>query len=347
MNANTLYPIKIDGEVYEVPRSAISGSELIEIAGKEPAGDFVVYLLMENGDMESIREQEVVDLQRVGLEKFLTFRTDVIYRLEVDGKPREWASSFVTGLVIKRLAGIEDIAHVGVWQRTAEGTKAFISDCAQVDLSTHGIEKFWIGARYSICIEGAEVEWFRETITTEELIQLGGWDASQGAVEVDKDQNERSLSSGEVISLLPGLSFCKKQRFRRGFNPNSRIGKELLLLRKNFPQVEYKEVDTLHWFKIDGYPLPPPLSPEVISVVFFVTAGHPVPKPYGFYVPTGIMLGSQILNLNNPPHSPPFEGGWRFVSWDVENWRPGTDVKSGDNLWGWVRSFRNRLLEGE
>jgi hypothetical protein len=121
----------------------------------------------------------------------------------------------------------------------------------------------------------------------------------------------------------------------------------VLLLQKNFEIVEYKEVNNLHWFKVEGYSLPSPLSPETIPVVFSVTAGHPVPKPYGFYVPVGVKLGEQVLNLNNPQHPPPFEGSWRFASWDVENWRPGSDITTGDNLWGWVRSFRNRLLEGE
>lgn len=347
MTTEVLYPVKIDGTVYETDRPAISGEELLTLAGKEPKSDYIIYLILEDGDMESIRPTEVVDLQRSGLEKFRTFKADVIYRLEVDGKSREWGSDFITGRAIKRLAGVNDPKEVGVWQRTKCGDDKLIGDRDLVDLTCEGIEKFRIGAKYSICIEGKIFEWPKKTITTEEIIQLGGWDASQGAVEVDKDQNERPLASGEVIELKPGHNFCKKQRFKRGLDQYSRIGQEVLLLQKNFERVEYKEVNNLHWFKIEGYVLPSPLSPETISVVFSVTAGHPVPKPYGFYVPSGVKLGDRVLNLNNPQHPPPFPGDWRFASWDVENWRPGADVTTGDNLWGWARSFRNRLLEGE
>ncbi len=347
MNVEVLYVVKINGEVCETDKPAISGKELLKLAGNEPTGDFVIFLLLEDGDMESIRPTEAVDLQRSGIEKFRTFRADVIYRLEVDGKPREWGSDFITGRAIKRLAGIENPGEVGIWQITKGGEDKLIDDRDLVDLTCEGIEKFRVGAKYSICIEGKVFEWPKKTITTEEIIQLGGWDASQGAVEVDKDQNERPLASGEVIKLKPGHNFCKKQRFKRGFDQNSRIGKEVLLLQKNFEHVEYKEVNNLHWFKIDGYSLPSQLSPETIPVVFSVTAGHPVPKPYGFYVPSGVKLGDRVLNLNNPQHPPPFAGSWRFASWDVENWRPGADVTTGDNLWGWARSFRNRLLEGE
>lgn len=347
MNTDVLYKLKIDGNVHETGKPAISGKELLTLAGKEPHGDHVIYLLLEDGDMESIRATEVVDLQRSGIEKFRTFRADVIYRLEIDGKSREWGSDLITGRAIKRLAGLNNPDEIGIWQETKDGGGKLIGDRDLVDLSCEGIEKFRTGAKYSICIEGKIFEWSKKTITTEEIIQLGGWDASQGAVEVDKDQNERTLVSGEVINLKPGHNFCKKQRFKRGFEKSSRIGKELILLRKNFESVDYKEVNNLHWFKIAGYPLPSPLTPEKVAIVFSVTAGHPVPKPYGFYVPSGVRHGDKVLNLNNPQHPPPFEGCWRFVSWDVENWRPGADITSGDNLWGWARSFRRRLLEGE
>ena len=347
MSVDVIYAVKIDGEIHEIDKPAISGKELLKIAGKEPPTDHIVYLLLEDGDMESIRATEVVDLQRSGIEKFRTFRADVIYRLEVDSKPREWGSDFVTGRAIKRLAGINDPGEVGIWQKTKDGEDKLIGNRDLVDLTLNGIEKFRIGAKYSICIEGKVFEWPKKIITTEEIIQLGGWDASQGAVEVDKDQNEHTLASGEVIKLKPGHNFCKKQHFKRGFDQNSRIGKELVLLRKNFESVDYKEVNNLHWFKINRYSLPSPLSPEQVTTVFSVTTGHPVPKPYGFYVPSGVRHGDRILNLNNPQHPPPFEGNWRFVSWDAKNWMPGADVMSGDNLWGWVRSFRCRLLEGE
>lgn len=347
MNAKSVYDININGTVYQSKKSTILGEELLAIACVEPANEHVIYLLLEDGDMESIRLSEPVDLQRRGVEKFLTFKTDVIYRLEVDGNPREWGADFISGRAIKRLSDNENSDERGVWHKGKDGNYKLIDDTDLVDLKAKGIEQFKLGAKYSICIEGKVHEWPKRTITTEEIIQLGGWDASQGAVEVDRDQNERALSSGEVITLKPGHNFCKMQRFRRGFDSESRIGQEIFLLQKNYESVEYKEVNNLHWFKINGYFLPTPLAPNQISVVFSVTAGHPVPKPYGFYVPVGIKFGDQILNFNNPQHPPPFDGDWRFISWDIENWRPGVDVCTGDNLWGWARSFRGRLLEGE
>ena len=347
MKTDVIYAIKIDGEIHETESPTLTGKELLRIAGKRPPGEHIIYLLLEGGDMESIRENETVDLERQGIEKFKTFRTDVIYRISVNGNSREWGADFITGRVIKRLAGIDHPNEFGVWQQIKGKDDRLIADRESVDLSEDGIERFRVGSKFSVCIEGKVFEWPKKTITTEEIIQLGGWDASQGTVEVDKDQNERTLETDEIINLKPGHNFCKKQRFKRGLDYESRIGQEFELLQKHFNHVEYKEVESVHWFKITGYLLPPPLSPENIKVVFSVTAGHPVPKPYGFFVPKGIKIDSTLLSLEAPPHSPPFEGNWLFVSWDPENWSPGVDITSGDNLWGWARSFRSRLQEGE
>jgi hypothetical protein len=72
------------------------------------------------------------------------------------------------------------------------------------------------GSKYSLDIEGRQVPWDSDTITTEQIIQLGGWDTSQGAIVIDKENVERTLTPGEVVELKPGMGFSKKIRFKRG-----------------------------------------------------------------------------------------------------------------------------------
>lgn len=72
------------------------------------------------------------------------------------------------------------------------------------------------GPKYTLDIEGTPVPWHAATITTEQIIQLGGWDPSQGAILIDKDNVERTLGPGEVVELKPGMGFSKKVRFKRG-----------------------------------------------------------------------------------------------------------------------------------
>ena len=70
--------------------------------------------------------------------------------------------------------------------------------------------------KFTLDIEGALKPWDEDTITTEQIAALGGWDVSLGVLLIDKDNNERTLQPGEVVKLEPGLGFSKKVRFRRG-----------------------------------------------------------------------------------------------------------------------------------
>jgi hypothetical protein len=72
------------------------------------------------------------------------------------------------------------------------------------------------GPKYILNIEGIDVPWDHDTITTEQIAQLGGWELSQGVIEVDEHNVERTLTPGEVIEVKPGHGFGKKHRWKRG-----------------------------------------------------------------------------------------------------------------------------------
>ena len=73
------------------------------------------------------------------------------------------------------------------------------------------------GPKYFIDIEGTLKPLDKDTITTEEVIQLGGWSPSEGVILIDDNtQVERTLQPGEVIEVKPGMGFAKKVTFKRG-----------------------------------------------------------------------------------------------------------------------------------
>jgi hypothetical protein len=72
------------------------------------------------------------------------------------------------------------------------------------------------GPKYILNVEGQDIPWESDTITTEQIAELGGWDVSQGVIEVDKDNNERTLAPGEVVEIKPGQGFGKKHKWKRG-----------------------------------------------------------------------------------------------------------------------------------
>jgi len=71
--------------------------------------------------------------------------------------------------------------------------------------------------KFCLNIEGQLIDWDEPTITTEQVIQLGGWDLSLGVQQIDLKTNEaKTLAPGEVVQLRPGLGFCKKVSWKRG-----------------------------------------------------------------------------------------------------------------------------------
>lgn len=73
------------------------------------------------------------------------------------------------------------------------------------------------GPKFTLDIEGRLIPWDEDTITTEQIAELGGWDISQGVILIDlNDNTERTLQPGEVVELRPGLGFSKRIKFKRG-----------------------------------------------------------------------------------------------------------------------------------
>lgn len=72
------------------------------------------------------------------------------------------------------------------------------------------------GPKFALNIEGRELAWDKPTITTKEIAQLGAWDTSVGVIEVDAENNERTLGPDETVTLKPGHAFGKKHKWRRG-----------------------------------------------------------------------------------------------------------------------------------
>ena len=70
--------------------------------------------------------------------------------------------------------------------------------------------------KYVLSIERKEYPWDDDKITTEQIAELGGWDPSEGVIEVDENNVERTLEPEEVVYLKPGIEFGKKLRFKRG-----------------------------------------------------------------------------------------------------------------------------------
>ena len=211
------------------------------------------------------------------------------------------------------------------------------TDDKHVDTST--------GPKFFVDIEGTEHPWPRDTITTEEIIALGGWEAGQGVIQIDADNNERTLKPGEVIELKPGHGFSKKIKWKRGLT--QRMAEEVDLLKAHFPTVDVND----RWVRIPGHKTGPGWSSETTDVAFQIQETHPSTAPYGIYVRAGIKFNGQTPDNYTEPahHQPPFGGQWGMFSWQPDDnaWNPKADITKGANLLNWVLGFGDRFRGGK
>lgn len=200
----------------EVPDPVPTGRQLLEAGGFRPAEEHLLLQVLGSGALEERRLDETAGLRRDGVERFIAFKSDRSFRFEADDRRFEWGASHVTGLLVKRILGIDPQCN-GVWLERRDEPDLFVGDDDTVNLTGEGVERFRTGPIFILCIESKETPWPKPTITTEEIAALGNWDPTLGVQEVNLMTGEaRTLAPGEVVELQAGKGFCKKIGWRRG-----------------------------------------------------------------------------------------------------------------------------------
>lgn len=68
------------------------------------------------------------------------------FEIIVDQKPHKWHEPFITGLQIKKLAGVDPAAY-DAWQDVRGPEDVLLNDDTKVDLRKPGVERFFTGKR--------------------------------------------------------------------------------------------------------------------------------------------------------------------------------------------------------
>ena len=201
---------------FEVDDPKVTGRQLLEAAGFRSPEEHLLFQVLDNGALEERRLDETVELREARTERFIAFKSDRSFRVEVDRRRFEWGAPELTGLIAKRMVGA-DPACTGVWLDRRDRPDLFIGDADIVKLAAEGVEKLRTGPMFSLWIEDMEFQWPKPTITTKQIAETGDWDPSLGVQQIDLDTNEaRTLKPDEVVDLKDLKTFAKKIGWRRG-----------------------------------------------------------------------------------------------------------------------------------
>lgn len=138
------FDIKIDGNPFTFNDPIVTGAQILQKARLFPADDHLLFQELNDGQLEEIRPDESVDLRDHGREQFITFKSDRSFRFVLDGRKFEWGLPFITGLQLKRLAGVDPNSY-GAWLSQRVGDDRLIGNKEKVDLQGDGTERFFTG----------------------------------------------------------------------------------------------------------------------------------------------------------------------------------------------------------
>jgi hypothetical protein len=140
------FQVRIDDQPFEIRDPIITGRQILDLAGKRPASEFVVLLYLPDGLLEEMRLEESTDLREPGAERFVTFHSDRVFRFTLDEREFVWGSPLISGAKLKELAGV-DPTKFDVWQEVRKSDDRLIGDKDEANLDEKGTERFFTAAK--------------------------------------------------------------------------------------------------------------------------------------------------------------------------------------------------------
>lgn len=180
------------------------GRQILAAAKLRSTGDYQLYAIVESGDFEDVRLDEPFDLRAKGVERFVAFSADKVFRLTIDDREIKWGPEGIAEHALRYLGGVDE-DHV-VFLEVRGGTDRLIEDGETVDLMGGGVERFITAKRpvtYVFFVNGKKYESERRKLTGKQIKAMAvGWDPTHDLVlEGHGDEPDRVIGDDEVVDL--------------------------------------------------------------------------------------------------------------------------------------------------
>jgi hypothetical protein len=133
--------IVVDDQEFPVRDPVLTGRQVLEIAGKRPADDFIVYWLGKTYVLQDLGLEKAVHIHQHAVERFLTFRSDRSYRFEINGQREDWAAPTINEATLRMLGKVGEDHRVFLERK--DEPDHMLDHGEFVDLTAPGIERFY------------------------------------------------------------------------------------------------------------------------------------------------------------------------------------------------------------
>ncbi|MCO8123383.1 multiubiquitin domain-containing protein [Stieleria sp. TO1_6] len=158
---------------YSIPDPVPTGRQILEAAGLLPAKNYTLLAILPGSDFEDVRLKETFDLRARGVERFVAFEGDRVFRFCLNDRQLSWGLPAIQGDQLYQLADLPD-GH-GVFRDLPGGTDELIDPAESIDLTESGVEQFIVAPKpvsYQIFVNTRPHIVTDSAITYEELVQL-------------------------------------------------------------------------------------------------------------------------------------------------------------------------------
>jgi len=211
------YSFVLDGNEYAIDDQKVTGRQLLEIAGKFPVDEFLIFQFLKSGQLEELRLDEKVDLSENDTEEFFCFKSSESYRFTVNGRRFEWGAASITARMVLRLAKVDPDA-VCLWLEVRGGDPdRLISLEESVALDPAGIERLYTSEKdpvveYKIKVNGKEFSVTTDQLTGREILELASLTPAENytlRLKISGERPRKVRLDEEVDLTKPGVEKFK------------------------------------------------------------------------------------------------------------------------------------------
>lgn len=163
----------LEFQPYTISDPVPTGRQIMEAAGLTPAKDYMLFAILPGGDFEDVRLKETFDLRERGVERFVAFAGDRVFKFCLNERQLSWGLPSIQGSQLYQLADISD--EFAVFRDVPGGTDLLIDPADSIDMTQPEVERFITAAKpvsYEIFVNTRPHIVTEPTITYEQLVQL-------------------------------------------------------------------------------------------------------------------------------------------------------------------------------
>ncbi|MBC2601160.1 multiubiquitin domain-containing protein [Puniceicoccus vermicola] len=314
-----------------------TGAQLASTAGITNTNAAIVLSVLDDGSLEDISPQEVVNLDE-SVRKFIIVESDRTYRYVLNGQRFEWPCAVITGGQIRKLADVPS-DHILYLKLRKEADRE-IKDHEIVDLDASGVEDFYTEHQvWLLNVQGVKVESITPTILTKDALEQAGFDTTaewQIFLKI-KGEPKMPITMDTIVDLT--RRGIEKIRLTPKAVDNGSVSTEL---RREFDLLPGDEayLDENHalwetvldgrrrWILIPDYQLPEGYTVSSIVLAMDVPPTYPKAQMDMFYTNPPLALTSGRAIAATQVHEQ--IDGTTFSRWSrhrgpASKWNPNTD----------------------